>query len=856
MPPISSNASVADSQVQFSTPKHSRKTSKAHSPAQLSPGTSLTSPRKRRPGSGRFYPSELSCFKRVPVPSQNCKEKAEVYWQSTVGMRRVFSDSGLHTLPATKGDFWKSSKDDMSPSEESLSSPIVPEKHQALPLEDMTSFVLEQIYPRNGPSSWQSDKRDDGEKVSPMKLTSRSKKTGFATSHGSLNTSVTSHLDVKNPDTGSNRRGARARLLSFRQQILEKFTTMKNAFDAFAADNSGSQTKELSRKEFHRFLSKHFAVLPREDYDRVFEFLDTNKNGMISLSEFHSKIEAASPVYSMEDLRRKWIALGFTSMKQVFNIMAENVKDSNKRMNLREFGALLTRVGVQDEDEHESLFTSISDQRDPNGPSVSMDELTSAIAAVSPALVLEDLRDKLLKRYGSLNVAYAAIDIDSSVSIDIKEFLRGCTKEWKLTVHEALKSFRLIDIDGSHIISKNEFVTALRLSEPSLFLEEVRRKVRQRFRCIHKSLRAEDDSAILNLCNDGYVPGAHSSAEFSSQPTKPSAKQSLSRRATYISANAHCIKQAFEHGANEYQERASLTPSELQGVLASVLLTDSDTQLLFELMDINRDGKLTSFEFSRGIRLFAPSCALEDLRLRCLRRHPRIADVFKTSNEVDLDVDGLNRFLQEHDLGTGINAQAVLDIAEPFRGEGSIRVGELVAALVSAAPGTQVHLAPDQRDSRARQQVKGQMAPFLRSVSELRSNLRQKPHPDSEDSARSLSQIRKHGRDSNASVMANTEMADIAHAPKTLQTIGSGILSRYDAVAHPTMKNSYSTVTNLLLGIPSPDANRILDKLHGYYVHGGSTLAHDAPLLSASQSQYELFRNSCRHRAVLARPVV
>ena len=96
---------------------------------------------------------------------------------------------------------------------------------------------------------------------------------------------------------------------------------------------------------------------------KIFEFLDHDKNGhvlrfecfykeaepeewvvrgVVSLEEFHTAVEAAAPVKSLEagresegkpsegglpreslsrdvpeDLRRKWIALGYTSMRQV-----------------------------------------------------------------------------------------------------------------------------------------------------------------------------------------------------------------------------------------------------------------------------------------------------------------------------------------------------------------------------------------------------------------------------------------------------------------------------------------------------------------------------------------------------------
>lgn len=55
------------------------------------------------------------------------------------------------------------------------------------------------------------------------------------------------------------------------------------------------------------------------------------------------------------------------------------------------------------------------------------------------------------------------------------------------------------------------------------------------------------------------------------------------------------------------------TPEEYQELLNQVQLSEQDTRALFNLMDVNRDGKLSTTEFEHGVRLFAPSTALEDI---------------------------------------------------------------------------------------------------------------------------------------------------------------------------------------------------------------------------------------------------
>merc|ERR1719247_3695358 len=65
------------------------------------------------------------------------------------------------------------------------------------------------------------------------------------------------------------------RFLQFRSKLLDKFSTLKNAFDSFcheSAADSGEYKKELSLKDFMRFLSRHFPGMSHEDQERTFEF--------------------------------------------------------------------------------------------------------------------------------------------------------------------------------------------------------------------------------------------------------------------------------------------------------------------------------------------------------------------------------------------------------------------------------------------------------------------------------------------------------------------------------------------------------------------------------------------------------
>merc|ERR1740130_1394598 len=72
-----------------------------------------------------------------------------------------------------------------------------------------------------------------------------------------------------------------------------------------------------------------------------------------------------------------------------------------KEYTLAEFGVALSRTGIDDPAEHLAMFMAIQDDGDKNGI-VTLDQLVAAIATVSPPLLLEELREKLIRKFGAL----------------------------------------------------------------------------------------------------------------------------------------------------------------------------------------------------------------------------------------------------------------------------------------------------------------------------------------------------------------------------------------------------------------------------------------------------------------------
>jgi len=309
-------------------------------------------------------------------------------------------------------------------------------------------------------------------------------------------------------------------------------------------------------------------------------------------------------------------------------------------------------------------------------------------------------------------------------------------------------------------------------------------------------------------------------------------------------------------GASESQTQ-SQTPQEWQHMLAEVQMSEADTNLLFQLVDINRDGKLSPLEFVRGIRLFAPSCIFEDLRLQCLRHHNRVADAFavlpRDRRETLLDAAGLREVLEELNLAAGIKIEAVVDLVEPHR-EGGLTVAELTAALQCAAPGTAVRLPPDQRDHKAKQQVKWQMAPFHKCTTELRANIRERCPTELDDRRSPTASLQ------TANVVVEAAEETDSNRPGSPAKPGQERCrteKRRDSVPHAPMKQSYAKVSRLLRNMPSEGSRDMIEDLHGYYSSAGNKIANDGELLGEiTVSRYKFARQFDEHKAVLARPLL
>lgn len=492
------------------------------------------------------------------------------------------------------------------------------------------------------------------------------------------------------PGFGMSSRGV---MEDFRTKLLEKFTTIKEAFETFMKD---LPERQITKLELARALARHgFEWQSKQVRDSIFDRLDFKSVGRVTLVGFYVIVEASAPVRSVEDLRRRWLACRYT-MLQAIMIMADNSHVAlTHRLTLQEFGSRLQLVNVNDPEEHLAVFKAVCHETEKDikaqggqGVRVMLGDLAAALAVVSPCLLLEDLRDRLQRRYnGDFKKAFSDLDMDRSGKVSHAEFVVKIMDRLHLTEREARKMFREIDVDGSHEISRNEFVSAIGLSEPSLFLEDLRKKVRQRFRSFKAQFADYFQDSALNDC--AAAP--------------------------------------------------KLFLKKFQELLLPLSMSEKETKVLFNLIDIDHDGRLTIKEFVQGVRHFAPASVLEDLRVRCCQQHERLSDPF-----MDLDhhrlLDSTSFAEQMVEIGLcdksrssdprlaelqpGVPAQALFDILD-VANNGEATFGRLLAALQSCGAGTTQRLSPIELDMRAKNDVKNDLAPMHKLVSDVKLQARQ-----------------------------------------------------------------------------------------------------------------------------------
>jgi Ca2+-binding EF-hand superfamily protein len=601
-------------------------------------------------------------------------------------------------------------------------------------------------------------------------------------------------------------------LRQFRTRILERFSSVMEAFNIVDCDAS----KKLTLKEWNCVLFASGLANYREAR-LLFEVMDADRDGSLTMLEFHVGLEAIAPVTSLEAFRKRLLCVGFTSMYQAVTVMDGGGDDTTSRqLNFLEFSDCMRRVFISEPMEHRAIFELV--RSDPGlrrtDVKISLADLASALAAVSPCLLLEDLRSRLMKRHVSISHAWHALSDDEALghAFGIECFTKHATERLGLSPTEASKAFRLIDIDDSGEISHVEFVSAMSVSQPSLIYEDLRHKIRQRYLSIDVAFR-----------------------------------------------------DAFETlDGEELDDEKGLGAEEFADILEKLEMSRKCTMRLFGIIDGSLRHELTLCEFFKGVRLFAPSSMLEGIRLQLLQSSYSIADaVCSVVSDRTLRMDR-NTFgsvlgkLQVHCDESHIDLMFdFLDV----RDVGLVTVSEMIAALQNVQPGGREQVDPGLREERAEHFIKAELAPFHKTVTDLKRRIKQdeetkQPHRKTDDE--------QHNRLPRIVRRAKSVPAGHAAAPSTEKhgegdpvrlpeagVEGSRLLSAGGPPRSATAQGPRSTFYKLhsrfkqLPAEATPNAlHGTMSQLKGYFNSAHSTLQDHRPVLAMSYTWTDLHRST------------
>jgi len=473
-------------------------------------------------------------------------------------------------------------------------------------------------------------------------------------------------------------------LRSFRKTLLDVYPSVQEAFNELNIDAS-----ELTMREFLNLITepkilhgRQIQLLNPREARLIYELMDSDKDGRLTLDEFHIGIEAIAPVTTIESFRKRLICLGYSSVLQAVTSMNGPGEDwTMKPLTYPEFCSALKNVWIVEPQEHRSIWEAVRDPGDSSGL-ITLSELCAALAVVSPSLLLEEVNVRLLSTFGGLHEAYKAVSVEDGSMVDHNRFYDVATKQMGLGEAEFAKLLRILDIDGSGYLDKEEFIGSIALSVASLRMEDLRLKVRQSYHSIDQSFREhfahEEDEEL----NDDMI---FSASEFVG---------------------------ILEH---------------LRGATDEQLWGSSDTHRLASVMDATCQEGLTLYSFFKGLRLFAPSCVLMGFRLELLRHGRRVSDVFQgvSDRRVPLDSSAFAELLKSRNIKCG-DTDRIFDFLD-IRSAGIVTLSEVIACMQNMHAGRVERLPTATKMAKAQEQVRENLAPIRKVASELKLRVKQDP---------------------------------------------------------------------------------------------------------------------------------
>lgn len=576
-------------------------------------------------------------------------------------------------------------------------------------------------------------------------------------------------------------------LRKFRKRLLGKHQCLADAFRVLDLNVN----EKIGPQEWGAMFRGSGLATFREAR-MSFELLDLNRDGSVTLAEFQAALEGVAEIQGIDGLRKRLVSFGYSKTMQVLEVIEASGVDPSRLLSLEEFSIALCRIHVVEPSEHQVIFDNVRDRGDPQSKA-SINELMSALGSVGPWMLLEDLADRARQKWGSVEATWAGLGPASGETISLQVFEKKLEK-LGLNPTAAQKASRILDVDAGGELSRSELLSAMALSRPTLHMEDFRRKVQQRYRSIEAIFR-----------------------------------------------------ESFEHMEDEElnnDDDMRLSCDEFSEILEALDFSRRETSYLFWLADANGAQRLTLYEFFRGVKLFVPSCMVEGLRLQALARHARISDLFRgcgVSWEKRLSFKAFSNLLEKLQIKCEEPRDAFdfLDV----RSCGTISLREVVATLQNVMPGTKERSSLWECDRKAEKDVRAYLAPLHRTVTQLKTTMKQDIEEDAPPSpviytASPRTDRRRSSLNGTRLALAKTELG-FALAQETFQRI-SGDTS---PEAH---QRSMPSATDFC-------GQRTVDGLCGYFRSSSDVMEVHGKLLSHHYSRTDWHKRHTRMKAVLER---
>jgi len=552
-----------------------------------------------------------------------------------------------------------------------------------------------------------------------------------------------------------------ASLHLLRKKILDKYSSIQDAFIAINVENDG----DLDKREWCGVLSTATQMCTLAEARAIYELMDADHDGSLTPTEFQLGIEIIGQVTTMELLRKRFICLGFQSMTQAIIIMNGPGPDKTYHpLSLLEFAEALKRVSIIEIEEHRAIFNAV---RDPGDPlcRASLSDLACGLAVVSPCLLLEDLRSRIIKQFGSLEKALDYPRDTEDEEMDLEQFKLMACQQFSVCEDEAGRLFKSIDLDGGGNVSLDEIKRALKLVEVSMDLEDCRRKLRQGYRTIETAF-----------------------------------------------AEAYELPE---------EEDLYFRIDEFVEVLEPLGLGKKNVTRLVELMGVSDHG-VTIPEFFTSAQLFAPSCALEELKTQLLQTHRSFEAAFQQVKErrEPLKREAWKSLLKE--IGAQVEgADRIFDFLD-FRSTGVTTVSETLAALQCLQSGSHRLLSQAESKAKAKDNVGRIFEPALRFASDLKAHVK--------------------GLKKDKAIVS--QMASVENAME-LFADGSSFITdpapqlEAEIPQHLLERRTFMKIKNSMQVLPQKVRVRNVDELSAYFGSNENVLSDQKPLVDRTYHRAE-----------------